>query len=61
MSIPHRDDYKKDAWKNYSKEELEWWVKLLTKRATHRDDDAKREKDAFDASVYQKMLDEYDD
>jgi hypothetical protein len=55
---PHAGDYANKAWQQYSVEELEWWVRLLTKRGTHRTDEAKRAKDLYDASNYQAMLDE---
>lgn len=54
----HQNDYKTSAWKEYTKEELEWWVRLLTKRASHRTDEDKKRKDLYDASNYQSMLDE---
>ena len=53
----HESDYLRDAWMRYSTEELEWWIKLLTKRAGMRTDPAKREKDIEDADNYQKMRD----
>lgn len=55
---PHAGDYKDQAWKQYTIEELEWWVKLLTKRASHRTDETKRNKDLYDADNYQAMLNE---
>lgn len=61
MSIEnHAESFKQDgnAWKEYTTEELAWWVKLLTKRAGMRTDEAKREKDLYDASNYQHMLDQ---
>jgi hypothetical protein len=56
--IPHANDYKNKAWQQYTEEELEWWVRLLTKRAGHRDNEEKRTKDLYDAGNYQAMLDE---
>lgn len=53
----HAHKYKPDAWQHHTIEELQWWVKLLTKRAGMRTDEAKREKDLADAANYQKMLD----
>lgn len=53
----HEADYKPRAWEEYTAEELGWWVRLLTKRAGHRADAAKREKDLYDAANYQAMLD----
>jgi hypothetical protein len=52
----HQEDYKPEIWKQYTKEELEWWVKLLKKRATHRTNPEKRDKDLYDASNYEWML-----
>jgi hypothetical protein len=54
----HSGSYKPDAWRQYTPEELQWWVKLLRKRASHRTDEAKRKKDLYDADNYQAMLDE---
>lgn len=53
---PHSRDYKNNAWEQYSFEELTWWVTLLTKRATHRDNPDKRDKDLYDAGNYLEML-----
>jgi hypothetical protein len=53
----HQKDYIPKSWQNYTVEELEWWVKLLTKRASHRIDGDKKEKDLYDAKNYQEMLD----
>jgi len=53
----HAAKYTAHAWNDYTQEELEWWVRLLTKRAGMRTDDAKREKDLADAANYQSMLD----
>lgn len=55
---PHAADYKDKSWQNYTEEELAWWVKLLTKRASHRTNEEKRNKDLYDAGNYQAMLDE---
>jgi len=57
MNIPSNDSYKNDAWKDYTPEELEQWVHLLTKRAGHRNDSAKAKKDLDDAENYQAMFD----
>lgn len=54
----HALDYKNKAWQQYSEEELQWWVHLLTKRANHRDNEEKKAKDLYDAGNYQAMLDE---
>jgi len=53
----HEKDYKKDAWQTYSEVELQWWVSLLRKRASHRSNPEKKAKDLYDADNYQKMLD----
>ena len=53
----HEPDYHPDAWMQYSIEELEWWVKLLTKRAEMRTDPVKKAKDLEDAANYEKMRD----
>ena len=54
--VPARDDYNNRAFDEYTNEELEWWVHLLTKRAQHRKNEEKRIKDLYDASVYKNML-----
>ncbi len=54
----HEKDYKKDSWQEYSEVELQWWVTLLRKRASHRNNYIKMTKDLYDANNYQKMLDE---
>lgn len=48
--------YKNDAWKQYTAEELYWWVRLLSKRAGHRTEREKIEKDMKDAQAYLDML-----
>lgn len=54
----HDADYSPaDAWRQYTEEELEWWVKLLTKRAGMRTPGPKQDKDRYDAANYQEMLD----
>jgi len=52
----HQKDYKREAWKQYTAEELQWWVHLLTKRASHRTNEDKKKKDLYDASNYEGML-----
>jgi hypothetical protein len=52
----HEPDYRPNAWQEYTIEELGWWVRLLTKRSTHRADRVKREKDLGEAQVYADML-----
>lgn len=58
MLNQHQYKYNANAWKEYTEEELEWWVKLFTKRAEHRKDPVKKEKDLRDARNYQMMLSE---
>lgn len=53
---PHAGDYQPAAWRDYTQEELEWWVRLLNKRAGMRTDPQKAEKDRYDAANYQEML-----
>lgn len=52
----HASDYHNGAWRDYAPLELWWWVHLLRKRAGHRTDPVKRDKDAYDASNYEAML-----
>jgi len=52
----HADKFKDGSWRNYSYEELAQWVNLLTKRAGHRNDFNKMEKDLEDANNYLAML-----
>jgi len=58
MLNEHQKNYHEGAWKDYTVEELEWWVKLFTKRANHRKDPVKKEKDLTDAKNYGMMLEE---
>lgn len=51
--------YKQDAWKQYTPLELGNWVHLLVKRAGHRADVVKREKDLNDAQAYLDMLSQH--
>ena len=53
----HASDYLDGSWRQYTPEELKWWVHLLRKRAAHRTSETKREKDLYDASNYQAMFD----
>ncbi len=55
----HEADYKPAAWTEYTAEELTWWVRLLCKRAGHRDNPEKRHKDLYDAGNYLAMLREH--
>jgi hypothetical protein len=54
---PHQDDYKPRSWDEYGMDELGNWVHLLSKRATHRTNPAKRKKDLYDARNYLNMMD----
>jgi len=58
MLNEHQKNYHENAWKGYTVEELEWWVKLLNKRATHRKNTQREEKDLTDAKNYSMMLEE---
>ncbi len=55
----HEADYKPAAWREYTAEELTWWVRLLCKRAGHRQPGEKRHKDLYDAGNYLSMLREH--
>ena len=52
---PHAADYRDGSWKEYSLEELAWWVHLLLKRSTHRENKDKQLKDLDDAKNYLAM------
>lgn len=52
----HQPDYKPDAWELYSLAELGQWVHLLVKRAEHRSNLVKRDKDLHDAQNYLSMM-----
>ena len=52
----HQQDYKAAAWEAYTLAELGNFVHLLAKRAEHRADAAKREKDLYDAQNYLSMM-----
>ena len=56
----HEEDYIPNIWKEYSAEELMWWVHLYTKRATHRSNKYldNIEKDIYDARNYLWMLEQ---
>jgi len=51
----HQYKYNEGVWKDYSYEELIWWVKLLAKRSTHRAIEEKAMKDLKDAKNYFEM------
>ena len=52
----HAHKYKDGAWRDYGYDELAAWVHLLTKRASHRTDFKKAQKDLDDANNYLEML-----
>lgn len=52
----HQGDYKQEAWRNYSFEELANAVAFFTKRAGHRSTFKKRAKDLYDAGNYLEMF-----
>jgi hypothetical protein len=54
--LAHEEDYHPEAWHEYTLAELGWWVHLLTKRAGHRKDGPKRDKDLEDAQNYLSMM-----
>jgi hypothetical protein len=49
---PHAQDYKPGVFAEYTFDELGMWVHNLAKRATHRDNPEKRDKDLRDAQNY---------
>jgi hypothetical protein len=53
--LPHEKDYKENAWMEYDEDELWWWVYLYTKRATQRNNPAKKLNDLTDARNYLEM------
>lgn len=57
----YQSKYHKGAWRNYSLQELGMWVHLFVKRASHRADQAKRDKDLTDAQNYLNMMQAYID
>jgi hypothetical protein len=59
MLEAHAIDYKDQAWKQYSIEELGQWVHLFVKRASHRTNGEKRDKDLYDAQNYLLMIQEH--
>lgn len=54
--LRYSSKFKDGSWRNYSYEELAQWVQLLTKRASHRMDFNRAEKDLYDANNYLEML-----
>jgi len=53
--LPHQKDYKEGAWRDYELWEYGMWAHLLVKRAAHRKDAHKMEKDLKDAANYWAM------
>ena len=54
----HQKDYKLDAWKAYTLQELGNFVHLFHKRSTHRNDIKKIKKDLHDAKNYLWMMEQ---
>lgn len=54
----HSADYKNGSFAEYSFEELGHWIHLLMKRATHRANLEKAEKDMYDAQNYLDIMQE---
>jgi len=52
----HAENYKPQAWEEYSFDELGHWVHLLAKRAEHRACCEKKTKDLTDAQNYLDMM-----
>ena len=52
----HANRFKDGAWRLYTFEELAQWVQLLSKRATHRTELEKIQKDLTDAENYLAMM-----
>jgi len=57
----HDKDYINKAWMQYSLDELGQWVHLLVKRAEHRTNEIKKQKDIHDARNYWRMMGAYID
>ncbi len=54
--IEHQSKYQNYAWRQYTVAELGQWVHLLVKRAGHRTDLAKKNKDLVEAQNYLDMM-----
>ncbi len=54
--VPHAPKYNNNSWQDYTLQELGNWVHLFSKRATHRADPEKRQKDLVDARNYWLMM-----
>ena len=59
--LKYDKDYKNKSWMQYSVEELGKWVHLLVKRAEHRTNSVKKQKDIHDARNYWRMMGAYID
>lgn len=53
----HEQEFLPNAWMMYTVEELDWWIKPLTKRAGMRVEGPKKDKDLWDVENYRKMRD----
>lgn len=56
---PHETKFKPGAWKDYTSEELRWWVSLFSKRASQRAEREKALSDLISARNYLEMFREY--
>lgn len=54
----HQEDYKKEAWKQYTINELGAWIYLFHKRSSHRKIQEKARKDLHDAKNYLWMIEQ---
>ena len=52
----HVKDYQYRSWDNYTIQELGAFIHLLCKRAKHRSNKQKTEKDLYDAQNYMNMM-----
>jgi hypothetical protein len=57
----HSADYKDQAWKDYTVQELGMFVHLFVKRAKHRLNLDKKAKDLYDAQNYLNMMQKHID
>jgi hypothetical protein len=53
---PHNQDYQDNVMFVYTEEELQWWIRLFTKRAMYRASEEKRAKDLYDAENFRDIL-----
>lgn len=49
---PYQPFYKEGTWSELEEEEYDWWVYLLTQRATHRTNLVKKLEDLINARNY---------